>query len=82
MDNKLDYLGQFFLNHNINKLKKTRIKKKRNFKIGFKNLYTNLGRYSNALRGSPAPSTIQGNSGDPLLWQVDAPDVIISFNLA
>jgi len=41
-----------------------------------------LASNSDALGGSPAPSTIQGNSGDPLLSTVFALDVIISFNQA
>lgn len=43
---------------------------------------TKLASNSDALGGSPAPSTIQGNSGDPLLSTVFALDVIISFNQA
>lgn len=40
---------------------------------------TNLGISSDALGGSPAPSTIQGFSEDPLVF---GPEVIISLNLA
>ena len=42
---------------------------------------TNFGRSSDALEGSPAPSTIQGSSDDPLFWTVFATEVIISCNI-
>lgn len=44
--------------------------------------FTNLGSNSDALGGSPAPSTIQENSGDPLLWIVFELEVMISFSRA
>lgn len=43
---------------------------------------TNLGSNSDALGGSPAPSTIQENSGDSLLWIVFELEVMISFSRA
>lgn len=45
------------------------------------NVITNLGRSSDAFEGSPAPSTIQGDSDDSSFWTVFAPEIIISFNL-
>jgi len=41
-----------------------------------------LGSNSDALGGSPAPSTIQENSADPLLGIVFELDVMISFSRA
>lgn len=43
---------------------------------------TNLGSNSDALGGSPAPSTIQENSADPLLGIVFELEVMISFSRA
>jgi len=43
---------------------------------------TKLDSNSDALGGNPAPSTVQGNSDDPLLSPVLALHVIISFNRA
>ena len=42
----------------------------------------NCGSNSAAFGGTPDPSTIQGNSGGPLLWDVGTPDFIISCNFA
>jgi len=47
----------------------------------YKNI-TNLGSNSDALGGSPAPSTIQENSADPLLRIVFELEVMISFSRA